>query len=103
MAGDAGYPQVSLAPGFSRVCRPQNEANRFNGLPGHRKPLKRFSKSPAGDTRLKPGANEMAAQFIPATANRHFRKNRSAKAAAERIAISPLGMNFLDLANLKLM
>jgi hypothetical protein len=55
----AGGFGVSLTPGFSRVIEAMAFGNRFNGFRSTSlKPLKRFSISPAIDTRLKPGVNE---------------------------------------------
>jgi hypothetical protein len=49
--------RVSLAPGFSRVCRGSERFEPFQRLAAPEKPLKRLMLSEAADTRLKPGAN----------------------------------------------
>ena len=49
---------VSLAPGFSRVCRDAASLEPFQRLCAGVKPLKRFMLLTTAFTRLKPGANE---------------------------------------------
>ena len=63
------FSRFSLAPGFSRVWRKGRRGSRFNGFGGQhhgrpgRKPLKRLRSPASQDTRLKPGANDMANQL----------------------------------------
>ena len=64
------FLHVSLAPGFSRVLRRAKCGSRFNGFGGWshydgrgEKPLKRLARFTFPNTRLKPGANEMAARL----------------------------------------
>ncbi len=51
---------ISLAPGFSPVMAERQRSNRFNGLAGGGKPLKRLAALAIFCTRLKPGVNEIA-------------------------------------------
>jgi hypothetical protein len=48
-----------LQPGVQQ--QRQERTSRFNDLPGHDKPLKRFHSASSGFTGLKPGVNERAA------------------------------------------
>ena len=50
--------RVSLAPGFSRVCRDTSSLEPFQRLLAPEKPLKRLMSLLNANTRLKPGANE---------------------------------------------
>ena len=60
---------ISLAPGFRRVFGGVKNHNRFSGFPSgwsrtasSRGPLKRLTISLPGNTRLKPGANEIGSK-----------------------------------------
>ncbi len=50
---------LSLTPGLSPLAAAVGNDNRFNGFPRVGKPLKRLAHFMHGNTRLKPGANEI--------------------------------------------
>ena len=61
--GCVGTP-LSLAPGFSRVSETRHRSSRFSGFAFGKTAEAVGSPDCAADTRLKPGANDMAASLL---------------------------------------